>query len=70
MRQADTDALGSSQMAVEATAHLAVAAAFLMTSPFLPLNYSPAEMAIHTVNDSMKRGNLGKMHRALTEHLH
>lgn len=70
MRQADTDSLGQSKMAVEAAAHLAVAAAFLSTAPYTPINYSPAEMAIHTVNHAMKEGRLGMVHRALTEHLH
>lgn len=71
MRQADTDALGQSKMAVECVAHLAVAAAWLCDAPFVTLQVnSPAELAIHTVNNAMKRGHLGNLHRALTEHLH
>ncbi len=71
MRQADTDALGTSQMAVEAAAHLATAAVWLLDAPYSPAQVnSPAELAIHTVNHAMKRGHLGMLHRSLTEHLH
>lgn len=69
MKGPDTDALGNSKMAVEAVAHLAAAAAFLTTAPYTPIMYSPAEMAIHVVNDAMKRGSLGMLHSALTQHL-
>lgn len=69
MNGPDTDALGQSKMAVETVAHLAAAAAFLTTAPYTPINYSPGDMAIHVVNDAMKQGRLGLLHRALTSHL-
>lgn len=69
MNGPDTDALGNSKMAVETVAHLAAAAAFLTTAPYTPINYSPADMAIHAVNKAMKEGSLGLLHRALTVHL-
>lgn len=69
MNGPETDELGQSKMAVETVAHLAAAAAFLTTAPYTPLNYSPAEMAIHVVNTAMKSGSLGLLHRALTGHL-
>ena len=69
MHGPDTESLGQSKMAVETVAHLAAAAAFLTTAPYTPVNYSPAEMAIHVVNDAMKHGRLGLLHTALTMHL-
>lgn len=69
MNGPDTDSLGQSKMAVEAVAHLAVAATLLATAPYTPITYNPAQMAIHCVNDAMKQGKLGMLHRALTSHL-
>lgn len=69
MNGPDTDALGQSKMAVETVAHLAAALAFATTAPYTPINYSPAEMAIHVVNEAMRSGRLGLVHRALTGHL-
>lgn len=69
MNGPDTDALGASKMAVESVAHLAVAAAFLATAPYTPIHYNPGQMAIHVVNDAMKQGRLGFLHRALTSQL-
>lgn len=69
MNGPDTDSLGTSKMAVETVAHLATAAAFLCTAPYTPLHYNPGDMAIHAVNDAMKQGRLGMLHRALTSHL-
>lgn len=69
MNGPDTDALGGHLMAVETVAHLSVAATFLATAPYTPINYSPAEMAIHVVNEACRQGRLGLVHRALTEHL-
>lgn len=70
MNGPDTDALGESKMAVECVAHIAVAATWLQDAPFGPLvHYNPGELAIHVVNNAMKRGHLGFLHTALTRHL-
>lgn len=69
MNGPDTDALGRSRMAVETVAHLAAALAFATTAPYTPINYSPGDMAIHVVNEAMRSGRLGLIHRALTSHI-
>lgn len=70
MKHANTDSLGNSKMAVECAAHLAVAATLLQHAPYGPMSYfSPGELAVHVVNDACKRGSLGFLHTALTEHL-
>lgn len=69
MNGPNTDSMGQHLMVVECVAHMAVAATFLATAEYTPINYNPAEMAMHAVNEAMKDGKLGLMHTCLMRKL-
>jgi hypothetical protein len=70
MNGPSTDAIGAHDlMKLECVAHLAVAATFLATAEYTPVNCNPAQMAIHVVNEAMRDGKLGLMHTCLTRKL-